>query len=62
MDTNDATQNPKMKTEDYFPGTSGAWSNAWCMDSHTLTTDEDERHSDYQDHDDPDSGWEPATS
>ena len=62
MDTNDANQKPKMEIEDHFPGTSGAWSNAWCMDFQTFTTHEDEGHSDYQDHEDPNSGRDAAAS
>lgn len=62
MDTNDATKKPKKKTEDYFPGASSAWSNAWCMDAHTLASYEDERRADFSDHEDPDAGWEEPSS
>jgi hypothetical protein len=62
MDTKDTKQYPKRKTEDYFPGTSGAWSNAWCMDVPASATSEDEGHTDYRDPEDPEAGWEAATS
>ena len=62
MDHNDANKKPKLKTEDFFPGASTAWSNAWYFDAYSLTTQEEEGHTDYQEHDEPDAGWEPLTS
>jgi hypothetical protein len=62
MDTNDATNKPKMKTEDYFPGASSAWSNAWCMDHQSFSTHEEEGHPDYGDHEEPEAGWDRSSS
>ena len=62
MDANHIDKQPKNKTEDYFPGASGAWSNAWCMEPQSFTPHEEERHSDFHDHEEPESGWDTARS
>ena len=62
MDAKDAGKQPKKKTEDYFPGASSAWSNAWCMDTQSFTTQEDDGHADYHDQEEPETGWNKTRS
>ena len=62
METNEPKKTYKWKTEDFFPGASTAWSNAWYFDAYSFPTQEEEGHSDYHEQDEPDAGWETATS
>jgi len=61
MDRNEKTSKNHGETEDKFPGTTSAWSNAWCMDSHNTTPKEEETHSEFQDYEDLNTGWDTAT-
>ena len=54
MDANDANKKPKTRTEDNFPGSSGAWENAWCLDPLTFRSQGKEERSRDEKTGDPD--------
>ena len=61
MDSNENASKNQEKTEDKFPGTSSAWSNAWCMDSQSSPVHENETRSEYWEYKDPENKWKSAT-
>jgi hypothetical protein len=60
MDRNEKTSKNHGETEDKFPGTTSAWSNAWCMDSQSSPVHENETRSEYWDYKDPKDKWDGA--